>query len=182
MSNEMFTQLPGVTNASLSDIICAVQGYVPNVSSGTSVQETLQQVLSLVTAGTNISVTFSGGNLVISAIGVPGIGATDVTTTSATMVADNIYTANNAGQVSLLLPATAAFGSLIYVSGKGAGGWIINQNAGQTIKVAPSSTTTTGTGGSLASTGQYDAVLILCTVANTTWTVQSMTGAGLTIV
>lgn len=182
MSNEMFTQLPAATNASLSDILCGVQGFVPNSNLGTSVQETVQQILALIVAGTNISVSFVDGNLQISAIGVPGIGATDVTGTSATMVADNIYTANNAGLVSLLLPATAAFGSLIYVSGKGAGGWSIMQNAGQVIKVAPSSTTTTGTGGSISSTGQFDAVLLLCTVANTTWTVQSMTGAGLTIV
>lgn len=40
MSNEKFTQLPTVTNATLSDIICAVQG-------GISSQETLQQVMNL---------------------------------------------------------------------------------------------------------------------------------------
>lgn len=40
MSNEMFTQLPTVTNAQPGDIICAIQG-------GVSVQETLAQVLSL---------------------------------------------------------------------------------------------------------------------------------------
>lgn len=40
MANEMFTQLPTVTSAQLTDIICAVQGNV-------SVQETLQQVVQL---------------------------------------------------------------------------------------------------------------------------------------
>lgn len=43
MANEKFTQLPTVVNASLSDIIAAVQ-------SGTSVQETLQQVFTLMLA------------------------------------------------------------------------------------------------------------------------------------
>jgi hypothetical protein len=47
MSNEMITQLPTVTNAALSDIIYAVQGYISPSSPGTSVQETLQQVLNL---------------------------------------------------------------------------------------------------------------------------------------
>jgi hypothetical protein len=53
MSNEeMFTQLPTVTQAMLSDIICAVQG-------GVSVQETLAQVIAL---GLSNSVLNSTGN------------------------------------------------------------------------------------------------------------------------
>jgi len=44
MANEKFTQLPTVTNASLNDIICAVQA-------GVSVQETLGQVIALATSG-----------------------------------------------------------------------------------------------------------------------------------
>lgn len=57
MSNEMFTQLPSVTSALPSDIICAVQG-------GVSVQETLQQISNLLTA--NIILNYPGnpnGNL-----------------------------------------------------------------------------------------------------------------------
>lgn len=52
MSNEMFPQLPTVTNAALSDIICAVQGYTGVPGSGLSVQETLQQVFNLFVANT----------------------------------------------------------------------------------------------------------------------------------
>lgn len=47
MSNEMITQLPTVTNASLSDVTMVVQGYNPPTSQGTSSQETWQQVLNL---------------------------------------------------------------------------------------------------------------------------------------
>jgi hypothetical protein len=182
MANEMITSLPVVSAAQLTDIICAVQGYSSPTALGTSVQETLQQVLSLITPGTNISVAFVGGSLMISAIGVPGIGYTQVTGTSATMSADNIYGANNASPVTLLLPTLAAAGSLIYVWGEGAGGWTITQNAGQSIKVAPSSSTTVGVTGSLSSTGQYDTVTLGCIVANSTWSVNAMTGLGLTIV
>lgn len=56
---EMFTQLPTVANAQLTDIICAVQGYNPPSNNGLSVQETLQQVYSLFQS--NI-ILFSSGN------------------------------------------------------------------------------------------------------------------------
>src|ERR1700681_3495217 len=52
MSTEMFTQLPSVTNAQLTDIFCAVQGYVSPSTPGTSVQETLQQVFTLMLSNT----------------------------------------------------------------------------------------------------------------------------------
>lgn len=47
MPNEHFTDLPTVSNANLSDIICAVQGYISPSSLGNSVQENLQQILNL---------------------------------------------------------------------------------------------------------------------------------------
>lgn len=64
MSNEMFTDLPDVSSAELTDIICAVQGYVDSGTLGTSVQETLQQVYDLFLA--NIVQGYAGdpnGNL-----------------------------------------------------------------------------------------------------------------------
>lgn len=50
MANEMFTQLPTTPNAQLTDIICAVQGFVSPSNLGTSVQESLQQVFNLMLA------------------------------------------------------------------------------------------------------------------------------------
>jgi hypothetical protein len=97
------------------------------------------------------------------------------TGTSANMAVNNGYVANNAGLVTLTLPDTAAFGSVIEVVGKGAGGWKIAQNAGETIHFGTSDTTT-GVGGSLASTEQYDVVKLVCTVADTDWTVISSQG------
>ena len=182
MANEMVTQLPGVTNSTLTDILYAVTGYNPPGNNGTSVQETVQQILSLITAGANISTAFTGGNLVISATGLAGIGWNHITTTSATMTANAGYIADNSSQVNLLLPTTAALGSIIYVQGLGAGGWLISQNASQSIKFAPSSSTTVGVGGSTASTGQYDALAIICLIPNTTFSVMAMDSAGLTII
>jgi hypothetical protein len=169
MSNEAITSLPQAANATLTDILYAVQGYTSPSSPGTSVQETVQQLLSLITAGTNISVAFTGGNLQISATGLAGIGWNLITTTSANMVADNGYTANNASLVTLTLPSTAAYGTLIYVTGLGAGGWKIAQNVGQQIIIG-SSSSTSGSSGYIASSNQYDSIVLLCAVANTTWT------------
>lgn len=181
MATEQITQLPTVTNSSLSDILYAVTGYNPPSSNGTSVQETVQQLLSLITAGTNISVAFSAGNLVISATGLAGIGWNHIVSLSTTMAANAGYVADNGSQVSLLLPTTAAFGSIIYVVGLGAGGFIINQNSSQSIR-ASGSVTTTGTGGSLAG-NQGDSLALICTVANTTFNVLGgPQSAGLTIV
>ena len=42
----------------------------------------------------------------------------------------------------MTLPATAAVGSRIRVSGMGAGGWLVAQNAGQSVKFGTATTTT----------------------------------------
>lgn len=181
MSNEMITQLPQASNANLSDIIYAVQGYTSPSSPGTSVQETVQQLLSLITAGTNVSVSFAGGNLVISATGLAGIGWNNITGTSATMIADAGYVSNNSGLVTLTLPTVAAFGTIIYVQGYGGGGWKVAQNAGQQIFVGNASSTI-GATGYIASTNQYDSITLLCVNANNAWTaLGAPQSSGLTI-
>lgn len=99
----------------------------------------------------------------------------DVTGASASMAVSNGYAANNAGLVTLTLPAIAAFGAIVEVAGNGAGGWLIAQNAGQAIKFGNSSTTV-GVAGSVASTNRYDSIRLLCVTANTTWVALSAIG------
>jgi hypothetical protein len=121
------------------------------------------------TAGSGITITNGGGSITIASSS--GTSSwTVVTGTSQAMAVDSGYISNNAGLVTLTLPATAAVGSTIQVQGLGAGGWQIAQNASQLIHIG-SQVTTTGTGGYLASTNQYDSLTLLCVVANTTWTV-----------
>jgi len=91
------------------------------------------------------------------------------------MAVNSDYIANNAALVTLTLPAAAAVGDIISVVGKGAGGWLVAQNAGQTIHKAGASTTT-GVGGSIASTAQYDSVEMVCITANTDFVVRSSEG------
>lgn len=99
----------------------------------------------------------------------------DVTGTSQAMLPGSAYIANNASLVTLSLPATFSKGSVFQIVGEGAGGWTITQNSGQSIKIL-SQTTTTGIGGTLSSTQQFNCVSLFALVANTTLIVTSAMG------
>ena len=122
---------------------------------------------SEITLGTGLS--FAGTVLNATGSFAP-IPQTVVSGTTQAMAANNGYIANNAALCTLTLPSTASVGQLLQVTGQGVGGWKVAQNAGQTI-IFNSNTTTSGTGGSLASTLQTDMVYLMCTVANTTFNV-----------
>lgn len=109
---------------------------------------------------------------------------TEVTATSATMDVNSGYIANNASLVTLTLPSVAQVGDSVSVQGKGAGGWKIAQNAGQTINIgdATNPATTTGVGGSLASTTRYDSLELLCITANSGWAVLTGPQGSITVV
>src|SRR5258706_4972595 len=58
-TNERFTELPLASNANLTDIICAVQGYSSPSALGTSTQQTLQQIYTLFQGNV---ILFNAGN------------------------------------------------------------------------------------------------------------------------
>lgn len=92
------------------------------------------------------------------------------------MVTLNGYIANNGAQTVFTLPATAAVGDTFRVTGmNNATGWKIAQNAGQTIHFGAIDTTT-GATGYLESTATYDAVELVCNVANTDFIILSSVG------
>lgn len=122
-----------------------------------------------IVGSSGVSVTNGVNSIVISGSG-GGYGWTEVTGTSASMAVNNGYVANNAGLVTLTLPAIAAFGDTVKIAGKGAGLFKIAQNAGQTIHVGGTGTTT-GVTGSLTSVEQYNSLELLCITANTDWEV-----------
>lgn len=97
----------------------------------------------------------------------------DVAGTSQAAVVNNGYIISNGSQTTVTLPATAALGSIVAVQGKGAAGWVLAANTGQTIKFGSS---TTSSAGSLTSTNQFDAVEIVCITADTTWAVRFAVG------
>ena len=86
------------------------------------------------------------------------------------------YITNNAGLVTVTLPATAAVGQMVRIMGLGSGGWKLAQNASQYVTWDESSATTTGVGGYLQSTDDHDAVELICTVTNNGWGVLSSKG------
>ena len=101
-----------------------------------------------------------------------------VITASQTAVVNNGYIANDAGTLALLLPATAAIGDIIRVTGiNNATGWQITQNANQQIFFGTAATTI-GVGGSITSTSTQDSIEIVCVVAgaSTNWNVLSSVG------
>lgn len=123
----------------------------------------------------------SGVKWAVSSGGSGGVSLwVDVTGTSQAIAVNTGYIADNASLCTLTLPATAAQGTVFRIAGNGAGGWLLAQNASQTVKFG-NVATTAGVGGSLASTDAGDALECLCVVANTTWRVLSAVG-NLTVV
>ncbi len=141
---------------------------------GGPVGPTLGNINILGGGGIDVNGNAGTSTLTISVSG-SGISWNEVTATSASMAVNSGYVANNAGLVTLTLPATAAFGDVIQVVGKGAGLWSIAQNAGQTIHFGATSSTT-GVAGSVSSTLQYDCVEMVCITANTDFVVLSSVG------
>lgn len=106
-----------------------------------------------------------------------GLKWIEITVAGPTTLSSNTgYVTNNAvSTVLTTLPSTAAFGDVIRISGKGAAGWSLGQNAGQTIHFGNVSTTT-GVGGSIASTMQYDCLELVCITQDTDFNVLSSIG------
>lgn len=99
-----------------------------------------------------------------------GVGWAEVTGTSQQAVNNFGYVANNGSLVTITLPVYSEVGDILKVTGKGAGGWRVAQNAGQTINTG-ASTTTTGVTGRIDSSQRYAGVTLVCITADTAWNV-----------
>jgi hypothetical protein len=99
----------------------------------------------------------------------------NTTGTTQAMAVNNGYISNNASLSTFTLPTTIAVGQRVAIQGAGAGGWILAQNAGQTINFGDAPTTA-GTGGSIASTNQFDHIEVICITANTTFAAYNAQG------
>lgn len=115
----------------------------------------------------------------VSAAAAPssgGITWINKTSSPVTMAVSNGYITNDtSGQISYILPTTAAVGQIVEVVGNSSGGWVITQNAAQNIQIG-SVTSTVGTGGSVTSDNEFDCISLICTVANTTFVSKSVIG------
>ncbi len=131
--------------------------------------------LGVGTAGQVLTVT--GGTPSWSTLSPDAINWSEVTGTSQAMAINSGYLANNAGLVTLTLPATAAQFSVLKVTGIGAGGWKIAQNANQKIRWLGVDSIV-GVGGSLASVEPNACVTIRAYVggSSTFWIVEQSEG------
>lgn len=130
---------------------------------------------AVLTAGTGIKITNAAGSITVAGVG-SGLTWTVVTGTAQAAAVNNGYIANNVGQVVVTLPGVSAVGDIVSVTGiNNATGWKIAQNAGNQIFFG-TSTTTSGTGGSLTSTATRDAVQLICITTNGNWQVLSSIG------
>jgi hypothetical protein len=100
----------------------------------------------------------------------------NVTDATKAMDINTGYIANySGGVVTLILPITVAVGAVLAVVGS-QNGWMITQNAGQTIRASIGGHTTTGISGALLSTNQYDCAELVCIVANTDFVIRNYSG------
>ena len=125
------------------------------------------------TAGAGISVTNASGSITIASTG-SGIAWT-VEVGNTPMVVNHGYGSNKAGAIAFTLPATSAIGSIISIQGM-QGSWNVVQAAGQQIYIGSATPSTLGAGGSIASTNAFDAIELVCLVADTIWYARNVVG------
>lgn len=171
----------GVTRIGTPSVTTAV--YINGIYEGTSsiadqvvVSNSGDKIVSIV-AGTTGQVLTSAGSGAIPVWSTPSYSlAWSVITANQTAAVNNGYICNKAGTLALALPASAAVGSIIEVTGiNTATGWQITQATGQQIFFGTSSTTS-GATGTLTSSAIRDAIRMVCITANTTWQVLSSIG------
>jgi hypothetical protein len=169
--------IAGLATANSGTLVTSGAG-VPSIQTLTAGQILIGTTASApaaatLTAGTGITITNGSGTITIASTALTSNWVNQ--TTSTTMVVNTSYLANSGSLVTLTLPTTAAQGTEFAVAGVGAGGWKIAQAAGQQINFG-NVTTTSGTGGSLASSNQFDVVYLVCTTANTQFSVLTSVG------
>lgn len=163
--------LVGSGTSAITALTVGADGYVLLGATGAD-----PAFAALTSTGGTVSFTPGANTLNLESTASGGLTWNEVTGTTQAMDVDNGYICNNGSQVVCTLPDTAALGSVIRIAGKGAGGWKIAQNAGETIYWDASTATTTGITGYLESTDKYDAVELVCMTADTSWVVVSSKG------
>lgn len=175
----------GVTTTQFNTLVGAASNGITNVAL------TNGQVLigstgaaplaGTLTAGTGVSITNAANSITVNAVG--GGITWSVVTVNASFTVNTGTVANKAGTLVMTLPATAAVGDIIEITGiNTATGWQIAQNANQQIFMGTGSTTV-GVAGTITSTAIRDSLKMVCVVAgaSTVYNVLSAVG-NLTIV
>lgn len=112
--------------------------------------------------------------------GTPPI-STSIITADTQMVNNIRYLVNGGSSLNLTLPATASVGDLIQIDGESTFGYVVLQNASQSV-TGLGGTTTVGAGGSITSFSKGDCIRLICTVDNLTWIYEVINGPNLLFV
>ena len=188
----------GVPSFSAVSLTADVSGVLPATSGGTGVNNgsntitlggnintvaafstTGSGALTFNTSGTTVATIPSGTVTLATTAQVIAWSATAVDVNP--MVVNNGYITTSATLVTLTLPATAAVGTLFYIVGQGTGGWKIAPQSSPAQIIHLGNTHTTAGSGSLASSDPNDCVTLVCTVANTEFSVISSVGGSFVI-
>lgn len=94
---------------------------------------------------------------------------------SQTLEVNTGYFCSSGGALSLALPSSSAVGDVIAVVLDGSTSWTVTQGAGQQMRIG-NVQTTSGAGGSIASTASGDTIYFVCRTADTRWVVINSTG------
>jgi hypothetical protein len=132
----------------------------------------------------NVAYVDSNGQLGSVAVLPPAYGGkipvTECTTSNTvTLVADNAYIATStdgATKVVFTMPASAAVGTIIQVTGKSSAFWEIDQIATTNQIHMGATSTTANAAGKITTAQQWASVTMMCTTADTDWVIISTTG------
>jgi len=168
-STNVVGQITAANNSALTSSASGVPSWTSMAADGDLIigSSAGAPAAATLTAGTGISIT-NGHNTITIANTGNVFTWHNVMTSSQAMTTNNGYMVNNGTLCTLSLPAASSFGDTISIVGYGAGGWTISQAAGQQVIVGINSSTL-GATGTVSSSNQYDAITLLCAVANTIW-------------
>lgn len=120
-------------------------------------------------SGDNAQFTLAGGGGLFWSV-IPGSSQTAIVNTG--------LIPQSGGLTTITLPSTAPIGSVVSVQGQGSGGWVIEAPGSQIIRIGASPSSA---GGTVASANRYDAITLICIVANAEWAMYGPVSSGFVI-
>lgn len=152
------------------DVFPTINGQVVIGRSGNT------PVASTLTAGAGIAITNGSGSITIAS-SAGGLGLTwSLVNSSFTMTSNSGYSIVNGPSSNFTLPTTSVLGDILVLVGNDVSTtFSVLQASGQKVRFGNTSTTL-GAGGSITSAEDGASLILVCTAANTTWSVISSVG------
>ncbi len=126
--------------------------------------------------GVNTSASVSGGQVVYNATRFASFLWQAVTSSTQDITNYNGYFTNNgATPVTFTLPVNAQPNTFFRIAGYSSGGWILAQNADQSVRFGAGASTV-GITGTTSSATRGDCIEVMCVVADTEWIITSVVG------